>query len=188
MSAIPDEPASDDRPALDFLRSHGAAELAHPGGTLLEHLVRVRERLADWGAPREVCLAGLCHAAYGTDGFPAALLPTTERGTLAELIGDRAEALVYLYASCDRALSYPRLGESGRPLFLDRFTGSEHRVEAEELRAFLAITAANELDVFAHNAELAARYGAALHRLLAPLHDLLPPAARRELDTLGSER
>ncbi len=35
--------------AEDLLREHGASEVAHPGGTLLEHLHRVRGQLSAWG-------------------------------------------------------------------------------------------------------------------------------------------
>jgi hypothetical protein len=56
--------------AQKLLRARGAGGLPHPGGTLLEHLSRVRAQLAAWGAAPAVQLAGLCHAAYGTDGFP----------------------------------------------------------------------------------------------------------------------
>ncbi|MFJ8478100.1 DUF6817 domain-containing protein [Kitasatospora sp. NPDC094011] len=160
-----------------FLRTHEADRIPHPGGTLLEHLARVAALLADWGTDSAVQAAGLCHAAYGTDGFDGALLGLDERDALAELVGERAEALVYLYASCGRAAVYPRLGRDGEPLFHDRFTGRDHTPPEEDLRAFLAITAANELDVLTHNAELAARYGPGLYRLLSRTRDLLPPAA-----------
>ncbi|NUP50112.1 MAG: hypothetical protein HOW97_22785 [Catenulispora sp.] len=178
MSEILNEPASDNRSDIEeFLRARGAADMAHPGGTLLDHLLRVRRRLADWGAPRAVQIAGLCHAAYGTDGFAPSLLDLTGRGTLAEVIGERAEALVYLYGSCDRGTTYPRLRNGESPAFRDRFTGTESDPDDEDLRAFLEITAANELDVFEHNEELATRYGAGLYQLLEPVHALLSPAA-----------
>ncbi len=47
-----------------LLVARNAQNLEHPGGTLLEHLRRVGEQLAKWGASSEVQLAGLCHAAY----------------------------------------------------------------------------------------------------------------------------
>lgn len=53
-----------------FLRELGAEDIPHPGGTLLAHLRRVRTRLASWDARPALQLAGLCHAFYGTDGFP----------------------------------------------------------------------------------------------------------------------
>jgi hypothetical protein len=161
-----------------FLRARGTAEMPHPGGTLLAHLGRVRRLLADWGNSPAVQTAGLCHATYGTDGFDQYLLPVAERATLAEAIGDRAEALVYLYASCDRGAVYPRIGRDRPVVFRDRFTGLEHTPAEADLRAFLQITAANELDVLAHNEELAERYGPYLYRLFAGAGDLLSAPAR----------
>jgi hypothetical protein len=161
----------------EFLRSLEADRIPHPGGTLLEHLARVAARLAEWGTDSAVQAAGLCHAAYGTDGFDGALLGLDERDTLVELVGARAESLVYLYASCRRAAVYPRLGRDERPLFHDRFSGDDHIPPEEDLRAFLLITVANELDVLAHNPELADRYGPSLYQLFSRVRDLLPTAA-----------
>jgi hypothetical protein len=59
--------------AIELLVSRGAHEITHPGGTLLAHLERVHALLDQWGARPALRLAGLCHAFYGTDGFPAAL-------------------------------------------------------------------------------------------------------------------
>ncbi|WP_377273176.1 DUF6817 domain-containing protein [Peterkaempfera sp. SMS 1(5)a] len=161
----------------EFLRDRGAARMAHPGGTLLDHLLRVANLLSTWGAQPAVQLAGLCHAAYGTDGFDQSLMDTDERKLLAELIGDRAEALVSLYASCDRATVYPRLGSGNPVVFRDRFTGREHTPAEADQRAFLEITAANELDVLAHNAGLAEQHGPGLYRLFARSRELLSAPA-----------
>ncbi|MFB7983582.1 DUF6817 domain-containing protein [Streptomyces vinaceus] len=95
--------------ALALLRERGAGRLDHPGGTLLAHLERVHARLGVWGARPALRLAGLCHAFYGTDGFATALLPVGRRAELAAVIGAEAEEIVYFYASCDRAASYPTL-------------------------------------------------------------------------------
>ncbi|MCY1141070.1 hypothetical protein OWR29_23985 [Actinoplanes sp. Pm04-4] len=162
---------------MELLRSRGAAEVAHPGGTLLVHLIRVSEQLAAWGAPADVQAAGLCHAAYGTDGFRSSLLSLDERPTLAEVIGGDAEELVYLYGSCDRAATYPQLSTAARPVFRDRFTGLERTPGDDQVDAFVEITAANELDVFAHDPQLAARYGPELHELLAASRERLSAAA-----------
>ncbi|MFD5480639.1 DUF6817 domain-containing protein [Streptomyces hawaiiensis] len=88
---------TDSGPAVALLRGLGAADIAHPGGTLLTHLTRVQRRLAAWDARPALQLAGLCHAFYGTDGFPDAPLPLDRRGELAAAVGAEAEALVYLY-------------------------------------------------------------------------------------------
>ncbi|WP_182907096.1 VOC family protein [Microbispora sp. H13382] len=154
-----------------FLVSRGAAGISHPGGTLLEHLHRVTAQLMGWGAPEEVQLAGLCHATYGTDGFDHRLLDLANRAALVEVIGAPAEALVYLYASCDRAATYPALR------FVDRFTGRPVAPSDTELRAFTLITAANEIDVARHNADIRAKHGAELHAFFARNRHLLPPVA-----------
>ncbi|MFF9645271.1 DUF6817 domain-containing protein [Kitasatospora aureofaciens] len=161
----------------DFLSTRGAHRMPHPGGTLTEHLIRVSRRLREWGAAPVVQVAGLCHAAYGTGGFDQTLMDVTEREVLVELIGEQAEALVYLYASCDRDVVYPRFGGARPIVFRDRFTGREHLPSDPDVRAFLDITAANELDVLAHNADLAWRYGPALQGLFFRSRDLLSDAA-----------
>ncbi|NEB06313.1 DUF6817 domain-containing protein [Streptomyces sp. SID13726] len=170
------------REALEtFLRDRGADRLPHPGGTLLEHLNRVERLLGDWGAAPPVRTAGLCHAAYGTDGFATALLPVTDRSTLTALIGEQAEALVHLYAACDRATVYPRIDGTPTIPFRNRFTGHDDHPSPAALRAFLEITAANELDVLAHNADLARQHGPALHNFLTRAGSLLSPAARHAI-------
>jgi catechol 2,3-dioxygenase-like lactoylglutathione lyase family enzyme len=125
-----------------------------------------------------VRLAGLCHAVYGTAGFGTALLPLHARSEVAEAIGRRAEALVYLYASCDRDDLYPQLRGEGRPMFRNRFTGRSRRLSDADLRAFLEISAANELDVLRHDAS-AARHERELGRLFTDVADLLSPAAQQ---------
>ncbi|WP_174551806.1 VOC family protein [Herbidospora mongoliensis] len=157
----------------DFLTRHGAAEIPHPGGTLLEHLKRVAALLGEWGAPEEVRSAGLLHATYGTDGFAHPLLPFSDRAAVRDLIGDEAEAIVYAYASCDRNATYPDLAH-----FHDRFTGE---VTRPDLRAFLVITAANEIDVARHNPDILARHGDGLYAFFTRNRALLDVQAWRAI-------
>ena len=154
-----------------FLVTHGAEDIDHPGGTLLAHLRRVADRLAGWGAPEDLVLAGLCHATYGTDGFGTALLPLRRRADLVNVIGAAAEWLVYRYASCDRGATYPPLGGTAPMRLRDRFTGEWYDIDPKD---FLVLTAANELDVVANNAELATRSGPALLDLFARTRRQLP--------------
>lgn len=161
-----------------FLRRHGAAELEHPGGTLLEHLQRVAATLAAWGADEDVELAGLCHATYGTDGFATALLDVGRRVELQELIGAPAENLVYLYGSLDRGAVYPRLGDA-TVVVRDRFTAREHTPPEADVRAVVELTAANEFDLVEHNAEVARRYGSALRELFERARSRLSEPARQ---------
>ncbi|MFF5444086.1 DUF6817 domain-containing protein [Streptomyces sp. NPDC012888] len=173
--------------AVALLRRSGAESLPHPGGTLLAHLERVRSRLARWEARPALQLAGLCHAFYGTDGFPAALLPPERRPRLAATIGAEAEALVYLYASCDRRATYPALDRADGP-FTDRFTGRRHVPGAQARRDFAELTAANELDLADTDPTFRARYGPGLSALFTRLRPLLSPAAREDCRTLPAGR
>ena len=160
----------------EAMASRGAAGIAHPGGTLLTHLERVHALLAEWGARPALRLAGMCHAYYGTDGFPAALGDLGRRAELAAITGAEAERLVYFYASCDRRFSYPHLAERQGP-FKDRFTGTVLRPPLRLRRDFAELTAANELDIVAVNPDLRARYGQGLLRLFTSWQALLSDAA-----------
>ncbi len=97
---------------VQLLRQRGAADIPHPGGTLLFHLQRVEERLRHHGADDGLRLAALAHAAYGTDGFDTTLFALDERHLLVEATNDDVEHLVYLYGACDRSRSWPTLSET----------------------------------------------------------------------------
>lgn len=133
--------------ALAFLRGYSADRVPHPGGTLLDHLAGTCALLHAWGSSPWLCLAGLCHAAYGTGGFPRALIGLDQRATLQTIIGSTAERLVYLYCSCDREHLYPRLGDELPPVFKDRFTGSMHTPSTRFRSSFFELTLANELEI-----------------------------------------
>lgn len=133
--------------AVSFLESKSAGRVRHLDGTLLAHLKGTYGLLRQWGNPEFLCLAGLCHAAYGTDGFPTALLDLGRRSELSEAVGPRAEEVVYFYASCDRARVYPQIGRVWPVRFRDRFSGAVF-VPADSLFfAFLELTFANELEI-----------------------------------------
>lgn len=165
--------------AVSLLRTLGAEDVAHPGGNLFDHLVRVHDELTEWGASRELRLAGLCHALYGTDGFPVALYGLDRRAEVAALIGADAEALVYFYASCDRGSSYPGLADAAAE-FTDRFTGERHVPDAAARRAFAELTAANELDIVRAHPE--ASGAPELYGLLSGWRGLLSDRAAHEVE------
>lgn len=162
-----------------LLRELGAQHTPHPGGTLLTHLHRVRARLDAWNARPALQLAGLCHACYGTDGFPQPLLALDRRAELAAAIGEEAEAIVHLYASCDREATYPALAVPGG-VFHDRFTGGTRTPGPSARRDFAELTAANELDIAAEDPAFRDRHGPALLTLLTRFRPLLSEPARQD--------
>jgi hypothetical protein len=133
--------------AMELLHRTEARYVEHLSGTLLEHLVRTEELLRQWGASDEVAIAGLCHAVYGTDGFPVALLNLDSRNLVVDAVGSDTEAIIYLYASCDRGSTYPNLLDGGSHRFADRFVGGVVEPTLSQLQNFVDLSLANEADV-----------------------------------------
>lgn len=158
--------------AIALLRELGAAQTAHPGGTLLAHLQRVQEQLAAWDARPALRLAGLCHAFYGTDGFPVALLTLDRRHELAVVIGVEAEGIVYLYGACDRKVTYPTFADADGT-FQDRFTGRACVPGPQLRRDFAELSAANELDLARVDPAFREKWGAGLLALFTRFRPLL---------------
>jgi hypothetical protein len=154
-----------DQGVREWLRQRGAETIGQPGGTLYAHLCRVHDRLAELGSGADVRLAGLAHAAYGTDGFDLALLDRTERPRLRDLIGPGAEALVYLYGACDRGRTWAALARTGE--VFDRFTGEVTVLGPVQKQPFVDLTIVNELDVLEQDPALARKHGADLRALFA---------------------
>jgi hypothetical protein len=169
--------------ARAWLRERDAERIPHAGGSLFEHLCRVHDRLAALGRDAEVRLAGLTHAVYGTDGFGETLLDVAERRVMRELVGERAEAHVYLYAGCDRGHTWRALATTG--LVRSRFTGAILAPAPDDLRAFVDLSIVNELDVAEHDPQVAAKYGDYFRDVFASWASLASPAvtadARRVL-------
>src|SRR2546423_13339159 len=106
---------------ISLLRSCNAHNIPHVKGTLKSHLEGTYHLLQDWGSPVELCVAGLCHAVYGTYDFDTQLLTISQRPELRRIVGPHAEGIVYLYAACDRPYVYPQIGRSSEIRFRDRF-------------------------------------------------------------------
>lgn len=132
---------------VQFLHERGADHIDHLNGTLFDHLERTELLLRRWGCSEVVSIAGLSHAVYGTDGSPMALVALEDRAVFTEVAGFDVEALVYLYASCDRGFVYPRLSDDVRMDFRDRFSGRTFLPAKPDLRDFVDLTLANEFDV-----------------------------------------
>jgi len=180
------QPPEEYNKAVTFLKGHSADEIRHFNGSLLSHLESTYRLLRDWGNAEDLCIAGLCHAAYGTDGFPASLIEVSQRSELERTIGAGAERLVYFYASCDRSFLYPNIPGGSSIQFRDRFTGDVFVPDAFIFKRFLELTFANELDIARGNADFLERHGPGLERLLQPCRDLVSaPAYACFLDTFG---
>ncbi|HZX09262.1 DUF6817 domain-containing protein [Kribbella sp.] len=162
-----------------LLMVRGADELDHAGGTLYVHLHRVAKRLGSLGASDTLVLAGLAHAAYGTDGYPTHLFDwQTERPVLESVIGAGAETIVYRYGACDRETTWRDLAE--HHTVTDRFTGTSEELGAAELRDFTDLTIVNELDVLDNDAKRAVKLRPFLQELLPRWQSITSPAVHTE--------
>jgi hypothetical protein len=162
-----------------LLLVRGADELDHTGGTLYVHLHRVAKRLTALGASDTLVLAGLAHAAYGTDGFPTHLFDwQTERPVLESVIGSDAELIVYRYGSCDRETTWRDLAE--HHTVTDRFTGTSEELNTADLRDLVDLTIVNELDVLDHAPDLAPTLRPFLQEQVPRWQSLASPAVLAE--------
>jgi hypothetical protein len=158
------------------LQALGAGEFEHLNGSLATHLRGTEALLRSWGASESLCVAGLYHAVYGTDGYNPALSTLAGRSGISELIGVEAEKLAYLYGACNRKVFYPRIGTESQLMFADRFNNSEHAIEPAQLAQLCELILANELEIASNSAEFRAKYGAALARLFERMSGLVSEA------------
>jgi hypothetical protein len=93
---------SDDK-LLQFLQTTLPEALLHTGATAFDdHLTGVQLILRHWRASEDVCRAGLFHSIYGTEGYQGFKLPLFNRPIIRELIGEKAEKLVWMFCMVDR--------------------------------------------------------------------------------------
>jgi hypothetical protein len=85
-----------------YLVDHGAATTAHSGHTLWDHLLGVHRILEAADCEEYVCTAGLFHSVYGTQSFKHVTIAGGQRVEIQNLIGQRAEALVWAFCSLPR--------------------------------------------------------------------------------------
>jgi hypothetical protein len=129
------------------LHALGADDFAHVCDSLGAHLLRTETWLRRFGGREALCSAARHHAIYGTAGITGRLLPLSARQTVADAIGNEAEAIVYRYAACDRDRFHPRIGTPDEKLFADRFEARDYAITTRELRDFCELTLANELEL-----------------------------------------
>ncbi len=92
---------------IDLLHELGIHRIAHNSQEeLLQHLQGTAALLQKWQASSELCDAALFHSIYGTEYFQTQAVDPTQRGRVIEVIGKKAEALVWLWCF-GRRLSLP---------------------------------------------------------------------------------
>lgn len=176
----PDRIAASDpwRAHYERLAAMGAGDFAHVAGTLAPHLSNTAALLQQWGNRDALCIAGLYHALYGTDGIKGELTTLASRSAIAEVIGAEAEAIVYVYGACDRDAFHPRIGTPRETQFVDRFNAVEYSIPVSMLADFCELTLANELELARSSAAFLAKHRHDLAELANRMLPHLSDAAR----------
>jgi len=88
---------------LESLKGRGTHRCWHKHSTFLQHLLGVHSILRLWGQGKTVARVGLFHSAYSNSYVNLALYdPVIERDSIASLVGEEAEAVVYTFCIIDR--------------------------------------------------------------------------------------
>lgn len=133
-----------------FLQAHNAADAAHSGRRLLDHLAGTAVLLEQWGCREASCDAGLFHSVYGTEHFGSVTIAETERHRVRELIGAEAENLAWLFGLLTRASFDANLGRKTNLHLLDRRNGAMIPISETIWHDLLDITFANTLEAMSH--------------------------------------
>lgn len=172
---------------FEALQELGAGDFQHLNGTLEAHLKGTELILEQWGASEVLQVAGLFHAAYGTAGFDENMVSLNQRHEISKVIGSDAEALVYLYCSCDRDYVFPQFSQKGEIQFKDRFTGLIFPLEASQANQFCELTVANELELVYSSEDFKQSYGKVLLELFVGMDEYLSQEAQKSYKSALNE-
>ena len=175
------------RDKIKQLEALGAGQFKHINGSLLEHLEGTRDILAKWHAPVVLQDAGLFHAAYSTAGFGDRMLDISQRHTVAAIIGDQAEEIVYHFCACDREVFYPSLESTDPPPFPDRFSGEDRELTPRLMADLCELTVANEVEIASRNPEFRRKHAASRFAIYSRMSPHLSTCAREAVaEVFGS--
>jgi len=87
----------------------------------------------------------------------------TQRGKIADILGEEAEEIVYLYSACDRDYFWPQFTSTCNPEFKNRFTGQLYFLKNWQLEEFCELTVANELEITDGSPKFIDMYGKNLY-------------------------
>src|SRR5271170_2861201 len=102
-SSVIGELAPQHQEVKTWLHRMGADRLGHANTkSLCQHLLNTRRILAQWSQPAWIQNAGAFHSVYATDVYKTQLIPLSERASVSNFIGHRAERTVFLFCTLPR--------------------------------------------------------------------------------------
>jgi hypothetical protein len=150
---------------LALLDEFGTSSHEHEKGSLRDHLIGTYDLLSAWGCDHSVLLGGLCHSIYGTQYYRISSADLSSRPRVAEVIGDRAELLAFLFCVTDRTGFIYEAGRSS-PKLWDNVHGQLIPVDKAIVRDLIEIEAANLIEQRHDDRPMQARYVTQLLHML----------------------
>jgi len=150
---------------INFLESYHAHEQKHSNGSLLDHLYGTCFLLNSWKLPKHVCVAGLFHSVYGNEYFTNGLLALNNRKVLIELIGKKAELLVYYFNICNRIQTIANAKYNLNYITERENNTTVHNLSKTQFADLILIIFANELEQIENYSELTEKEQIDLHEL-----------------------
>lgn len=134
---------------ISFLTELGTKKMDHARSNFLDHLKGTARLLQDWGNDQALCLAGLFHSIYGTEDFTTSTLGMEKRAAVTAMIGEEAEALVYIFAVSQRRSFFSNIAKlrtGGDLTVIDASTFQNIHISKSQLIRLLELEVANLLD------------------------------------------
>jgi len=130
-----------------FLMEHlRVQDVRHTGRSFFAHLKGTHDLLRDWGNPEPICVAGLFHSIYGTRHFRHKAFPIENRDALADLIGNEAEFLAYVFCVAERPKVFLANADRSQISIHDHYTNDLIHLSRSDLNNLLEIEAANLME------------------------------------------
>ena len=127
-----------------MLKEIKSDEIAHERGTLYDHLTGTYNYLASWQSEEYVCSAGLFHSIYGTTIFRHQSILYADRQRVKDIIGEKAEDLVYIFSSVNRPSAFITAIRDG--CLFDVISQTKKPICREKLGELVEIEIANVLE------------------------------------------
>lgn len=163
-----------------FLDEIGTKKIKHiKRKSLFDHLLRTADILEAWKSEDYLIYAGMCHSLYSTEIFEEEIISSLERKKLQEIIGEKAENLVYLFSRLKRTTLQQNSDETF--YFSDRISGEKTLISFQEGKDIVTLLLANEID---HLNAFSVMQSGSIYQYISPFVSILDNEPKKMLRSL----
>ena len=131
---------------FEKLAKYNLQGFSHTDRGLIDHLKGTHAILEKWDCSKDLCLAGLCHSIYGTESYRRSPIDLSERKSISEIIGAKAEKTAYYFGAHVKDSLWKNLEKERNFTIYDRLNEQEVPICEEELKELITLTLANWLE------------------------------------------